>query len=90
MTTILLKRNPEDELDTVVDEFFNESIRTSWTWERLTTEEKQRFFDLSNMLVFDRIKGTAKSRMEQVNSIYTAFLAGVGYDGFNWRSEDKK
>ena len=64
-----------------VDEFY-ESLTQSWTWKRLTEEEKKKF---NNMNVLDRLKGTNNQRIDSLNLIYHAFLLGLGYDSPNWR-----
>lgn len=67
---------------------FQTMINQSWTWERLTREEKERWFDeLRNIQDRDikAIKGTYKDRWSILNSLYGMFLVGVGYNGFDWR-----
>ena len=68
-------------LPEVIPAYIEEHIKKSWTWERLTPEERKRF-DAVNI---DRIKGSKKQRLEAICAIYTAFLAGVGYDSPTWR-----
>lgn len=63
-----------------------EMVKNSWTYAKLTSEEKERL----NLLVYDKcvrksIKGTYKQRWETLNMLYSAFLKGVGYTGGNWR-----
>lgn len=53
-----------------VENYFQNIIKKSWTWERLTNEERQRFIDMD---VFDRIKGNDQTRIEWLNTIYQAF-----------------
>ena len=50
-----------------VENYFQNVIKKSWTWEKLTAEEKQRFIDMN---VFDKIKGTEKQGGECLNTIY--------------------
>lgn len=65
---------------------FKEMIENSWTYERLTNDEKQRLSELfMNIRVFDALKGSYNQRWEILEAIYTAFLKGVGYTNFNWR-----
>lgn len=54
----------------VVENYFQNVIRKSWTWEKLTNEERQRFIDMS---VFDKIKGSDNTRIEWLNTIYQSF-----------------
>lgn len=56
----------------------------SWTWERMTHEE-QEAFRLTSIKV--TLRGTFEQRCEQMHDIYRAFLAGLGYNGINWREQ---
>lgn len=66
----------------VVENYFQNVIKKSWTWEKLTEEERKRFI---NMNVFDRIKGNDKTRVEWLNTIYESFLSALGYKCIGWR-----
>lgn len=68
-----------------VENYFQDIIKKSWTWEKLTEEEQKRFI---NMHEFDKIKGNDKTRIEWFNSIYHAFLVGLGYKAIEWREEN--
>ena len=70
-----------------VENYFQNIIKKSWTWQKLTQEEQQRFIDMD---VFDKIKGTDKQRIEWLNTIYTAFLSALGYKPIGWREEDEE
>lgn len=65
-----------------VEDYFQNVIKKSWTWERLTEEERRRFIDMD---VFDRIKGHDQTRIEWLNTIYHAFLSALGYKSVGWR-----
>ena len=39
------------------------------------------------MNVFDRIKGNDETRIEWMNTIYTAFLSALGYQPDGWRED---
>lgn len=67
-----------------VENYFQDVIKKSWTWEKLT-EERKRFI---NMHVFDKIKGNDITRIEWFNSIYHAFLVGLDYKTIGWREKD--
>lgn len=69
-----------------VENHFQNVIKQSWTWDRLTEEERQRFI---NMSVFDKIKGTDKQRVEWLSTIYSAFLIGIGYEPIGWRETEE-
>ena len=67
-----------------VENYFQNVIKKSWTWQKLTNEEREHFI---NMNVFDRIKGNDKTRVEWLNTIYTAFLSALGYQPIGWRED---
>ena len=67
-----------------VENYFQNVIKKSWTWGKLTEEERERFI---NMNVFDRIKGNDSTRKEWLNTIYSAFLNALGYKPIGWREE---
>ena len=67
-----------------VENYFQNVIKKSWTWEKLTEEEQKRFIDMN---VFDRIKGNDDTRVEWLNTIYQSFLSALGYKPIGWREE---
>lgn len=67
-----------------VENYFQNVIKKSWTWERLTEEEQKRFIDMN---VFDKIKGNDKTRVEWLNTIYHSFIIALGYKPIGWREE---
>lgn len=69
-----------------VEDYFQKVIKRSWTWEKLTEEEQQRFVDMD---VFDKIKGNDKTRIEWLNTIYRAFLGALGYTAIGWRETEE-
>ena len=65
---------------------FIEMIRHSWTWNRMTEDEKIICIDLFlGRRATDAIKGDYKARWIICNAIYGAYLDGLGYDGGFWR-----
>lgn len=72
---------------TAVEDYFQNVIKKSWTWEKLTEEERKRFI---NMNVIDRIKGNDKTRLEWLNTIYESFLVALGYKSIGWRETEEK
>lgn len=70
-----------------VEDYFQNVIKKSWTWGRLTEEERKRFIDMD---VFDRIKGNDKTRIEWLNTIYHSFLAALGYEWARWRETEEE
>lgn len=74
---------------TVVDDYIQNVIKKSWTWDRLTEEERERFINLDEL---KRIKGNDMTRIEWLNCIYGAFLVALEYKPIGWREtkEDKE
>ena len=67
---------------------FNTMIQKSWTYNRMTTEEKKRWIEVLNDVRCDKcLKGTYKHRWDILQAMYSAYLIGLGYDNFNWREE---
>lgn len=67
-----------------VENYFQNVIKKSWTWEKLTEEEQKRFIDMN---VFGRIKGNDATRVEWLNTIYQSFITALGYKPIGWREE---
>lgn len=72
---------------TAVNDFFNRVVKKSWTWQRLTDEEKSRFNSMDN--IFDKIKGNDSTRIEWFNTVYEAFLVALGYEPIGWRETEE-
>lgn len=70
-----------------VENYFQNVIKKSWTWEKLTEEEQDRFI---NMTVFDRIKGNDQTRVEWLYTIYHTFLCALGYKPIGWRETEEE
>ena len=76
----------KNKLDAQAD--WTSMIIKSWTWERLTTIEKNRFGDeVSKETTQKIISGTYKQRWEILNALYSMFLEGCGYNSSNWREK---
>ena len=70
---------------------FVEMISRSWTWGRMTDEEKRNFHVCVNNLPANAITGTYNNHWHIINAIYTAYLAGLGYlGGADWREPPKQ
>lgn len=68
---------------------YKEVIYQSWTYGKLTTEEKERLEKtLNNESIKECLKGNYYQRIDIIRAVYTTFLYGVGYSGFNWRKEE--
>ena len=65
---------------------WTDMIVKSWTWEKLTREERNKFGDELNKETTKRIiSGTYKQRLEILNALYSMFLEGCSYNGGTWR-----
>ena len=73
----------------VVENYFQNVIKHSWTWKRLTEEERQRFI---NMDVFERIRGDEQTKIEWLCTIYASYIEALGYNPIGWRetAEEKE
>lgn len=74
-------------------EKFNEMVVKSWTYDKLTPNEKENWnkviFD--NPMVENALKGREFQKYHILNTIYHSFIMGCGYDDFYWRcSEEEK
>lgn len=67
---------------TAVPDYIETVIKKSWTWARLTEEERKRFL---SMEIFDEIKGNDRTRIEWLHTIYNAYLTALGYKPIGWR-----
>ena len=67
---------------TAVEDYFENVIKNSWTWNKLTAEEQERFI---NMDVFDEIKGNDATRKAWISTIYESYLTALGYKYNGWR-----
>ena len=69
-----------------VKEEYNKIVLQSWTYAKLTDDEKRRWNDVWR---YAGIRGTKEQMLEAMSDYYRAFLLGVGYDDFyNWREDD--
>ena len=64
-------------------------IRNSWTYQRMTAHEKAQCL-AAIQWAHDQgfLRGNYSARWGVLHSIYTAYLFGLGYDGFEWRDSD--
>lgn len=64
-------------------------IKKSWTYEKLTTQEKETFEHVFySEQIKDILKGNKTQIWQVLNMIYSSFLAGIGYSGYNWREKE--
>ena len=65
---------------------WTDMIIKSWTWAKLTNDERNKFGDELNKEATKKIiSGTYKQRWGILSALYSMFLDGCGYSGCNWR-----
>ena len=71
----------------VIDDY-NKMIVNSWTYEKMTHEERDRWYDiLRHIKITKCLRGNYDSRWDILNAIYHSYLIGIGYTNFDWRDE---
>lgn len=61
-------------------------IKQSWTWAKLTQQEKDKFLELlEHPCSAVVIKGSYEQRWQACEAIYHTFLEGLGYTPLDWR-----
>lgn len=70
---------------------FKQMIYNSWTYNKMTIEERKRLEEVFNHIrTVSALKGTYSQRWETLQAIYHTFLLGIGYNSWNWREEEKE
>lgn len=76
--------------ENVLQDFIN-MIQNAWTFDKMTEGEKKRLFEtLHDIPTTIATKGTYQQRWEILQAIFSAYLAGLGYSGFDWRETEKQ
>lgn len=60
-------------------------IMQSWTWDRLTEDERKRFMECLNS---SKLFGTREQRISIIHGLYHAFLSALGCEPIGWREEE--
>lgn len=67
---------------------FIEMVRNSWTYGKMTEEERGAIHCLLlDYRTTENIKGTYQQRWNALNVVYSAYLRGIGYNGADWREK---
>ena len=67
-------------------EKYIEMIEKSWTYEKLTKNERLKLHELFNSIQCEiALKGNFKHRWDILQLLYRAYLDGLGYCGADWR-----
>ena len=68
---------------------FKVMIEKSWTYEKMTREEKDNWERvLNDIRTITCLKGNYDTRWNILQAIYMSYLIGIGYDSFNWRESE--
>lgn len=69
---------------------FLEMVKNSWTFDRMTEDEKDRCYNTILLAkTGNLLSGTYYQRWRQLLAINSAFLLGLGYNGAFWREENR-
>ena len=80
-------KNEKIKENVIID--FKKMVFNSWTFDRMTPEERQKLFEtFDNIQTEKALKGTYTQRWQILQAIFTSFLNGLGYNGFNWREKE--
>ena len=70
---------------------FNDMIQKSWTFNKLTKEERETWHHIITSPQLEQaLKGGYDTRWHILQVVYSSFLAGVGYNGANWRENERQ
>lgn len=68
---------------------FIEMIKHSWTYEKLTNEEKRNFENSVMWAINNKcINGSYNNRWKILHSLYHTFLNAIGYTSEKWREQE--
>lgn len=62
-------------------------ITKSWTWDRMTTDERNRCNETLHMA---RLHGRYEQRYETLQDVYYSFLMALDYKPIGWRETNKE
>lgn len=65
-------------------------IKNSWTWERLTEDERVTFTNNLQRIALLNISGSYLQRYHAYHACYDMYLRGLGYDDWHWREPEPK
>ncbi len=75
--------------ENALQDYINMIVK-SWTYGRMTAEEKAACLEVLNGERNNRaLKGNYCHRWDILNSVYGSFLRGLGYTGPNWREPEQ-
>lgn len=70
-------------------EDFVKMTEQSWTYKKMTQEEKNRLVEVFyGGTIENSLKGTYRQRWAILQAVYYSFLMGLDYNPTNWREEE--
>lgn len=69
---------------------FIKNIERSWTYDRMTEQERERLSKTFSSIQAKELKGDYETRQAALQLAYIAFLDGLGFSGWNWREPKAK
>ena len=72
---------------------FRRMIENSWTYDRMTQEEKNNIMEVlsyNNVETIEALKGTKKQCWAILQAIYSSFLAALNYKPTGWRETEEE
>ncbi len=66
---------------------FKKMIFNSWTYDKMTRDERERLALALDSVQAHEIKGDYDARRAALDLAYNSFLLGLGYSGFKWREK---
>lgn len=75
----------KDKMQAITD--FKKMIFNSWTYDRMTRDERERLALALDGVQAHEIKGNYNARIAALNLAYNSFLLAIGYTGFKWREK---
>lgn len=68
---------------------YKEMIINSWTYKKMTADEQIKLFEeFDSIRTQEALKGDYNARWNILNAVYSFYLKGLGYDGYDWREEN--
>lgn len=80
-----------NKIENIIEFYFENNIYKTWTYARLTKEEKERLKEVFFCKqTEDCIKGRFEQKWRTLGAIYHSFLMALDYNPINWREENEE
>ena len=81
----------EEKEKTLIE--FRDMIKKSWTYDRMTQEEKDNIMEVlsyNSQTTINALKGTKKQVWDTLQAIYYSFLLALDYKPTGWRETEEE